>query len=442
MARRRLVPDSILGWLALILIAGVIASQALTTLLHNANRNATILEIEDRRAAERIATFAIFLQHTAPFLRQNVAGSMSGPSLSVSVAKAATASADDSDRRMAHLGAELAERLKGADWREIRVGTAPVDPSHAERGLRDLRVSVALRDGDWVNFEFPTIDTLPLFSPQLLVLMLGSIAAVLGLSFYAVLRVTRPLERLTRAAEELGRSGRTEILPENGASEVRRAARAFNEMQGHIKRLIDDRLQMTAAISHDLRTPITRLKLRAEFVEDPVQREKMLRDLDEMEAMIKSTLALAREDANPEPRSSVDLSATLTDCAEGMENVSIKLDAPPPTVFEAQPIALKRALGNLIENAVKFGKAARVRVSATAARYEIEIDDDGPGIREAETELVFRPFYRVEASRNRESGGAGLGLAIARSVIRSHGGDIHLENRPEGGLRVRVSLPR
>ncbi len=442
MARRRLVPDSILGWLALILIAGVIASQALTTLLHNANRNAAILEIEDRRAAERIATFALFLQHTAPFLRESVAGSMSGPSLSVSVGRSPSALPDASDRRIAHLSDALAERLKGPDWREVLVSPGAADAEHAERGLRDFRVSIALRDGDWINFAFPAIDTLPLFSPQLLLLMTGSILAVLGLSFYAVLRVTRPLERLTRAAEELGRSGRTEILPESGASEVRRAARAFNEMQGHIKRLIDDRLQMTAAISHDLRTPITRLKLRAEFVEDPVQREKMLRDLDEMEAMIKSTLALAREDANPEPRAPIDLGAMLADCAEGLEQVTIRIDAPQPAMLQAQPLAMKRALGNLIENAVKFGKAARVRLEATPGDYVIAIDDDGPGISPAEIEAVFRPFYRVEASRNRDSGGAGLGLAIARSVIRSHGGDIDLENRPEGGLRARVVLPR
>jgi signal transduction histidine kinase len=442
MARRRFVPDSILGWLVLILITGVIASQAATAVLHNANRNAAILEIEDRRAAERIATFALFLQHTAPFLRQSVAGSMSGPSLSVTVSNTPDAATDVSDQRIEHLSEALADRLNGPDWREILVGGAPIDDAHADRGLRAFRVSVALRDGNWINFEFPAIDTLPLFSPQLLLLMIGSVIAVLGLSFYAVLRVTRPLERLTRAAEQLGRSGRTEILPETGASEIRRAARAFNEMQGHIKRLIDDRLQMTAAISHDLRTPITRLKLRAEFVEDPVQREKMLRDLDEMETMIKSTLALAREDANPEPRAAVDLAQMVMDCGEGLDSISIRIEAPQPVMIEAQPIAMKRALANLIENAVKFGKVAKVTVAASPKEYRIEIDDDGPGIPEAEIESVFRPFYRVEASRNRDSGGAGLGLAIARTVVRSHGGDIELENRPEGGLRVRVTLPR
>ena len=203
-------------------------------------------------------------------------------------------------------------------------------------------------------------------------------------------------------------------------------------------------MQMVAAISHDLRTPITRLKLRAEFIEETVEREKMLRDLDEMEAMIKETLALSREDANPEPRAKVDLAALLADSVEGMEHVALEIDpALKASAFlEAQPIALKRALVNLIENAIVYGRRARVRLSERAAEFEIAIEDEGPGIPAAELERVFRPFYRLEASRNRESGGAGLGLAIARSVVRAHGGDITLENRAAGGLRAAVTLPK
>jgi signal transduction histidine kinase len=279
----------------------------------------------------------------------------------------------------------------------------------------------------------------------LLALMAISVLLVLVLSFYAVRRVTRPLESLTRAAEALGRSGRNEVLKETGASEVRRAARAFNEMQDRIRKLIEDRAQMVAAISHDLRTPITRLKLRAEFIDDQDEREKMLRDLDEMETMIKSTLALSREDANPELRARFDLADLLADCAERMDQVILDIDPPPGaggSMIEAQPIALKRAVANLIENAVVYGKSAEIRLERTPPEYRIIIDDLGGGIPESEFDNVFRPFYRMEASRNRESGGAGLGLAIARNVVRSHGGDITLKNRPEGGLRVTVILPR
>ncbi len=441
---RRFAPDSILGWLALILIAGLAASQALTALAHNMDRNEAIVEIEDLRAAERVATFATFLQHTAPVLRPSVAQSFSGPSMTVEVTNRSNVPEDDTpNRRLGHLAKAVSERLHGTGWQEIRVAEgAPTDEQKA-RGLMPIRTSIALRDGAWINFEFAAIESLPLATIRVIAWTAASVLLVLGLSYYAFRRVTRPLESLTRAAEALGRSGRTEALQETGASEVRRAARAFNEMQGRIRRLLEDRMQMVAAISHDLRTPITRLKLRAEFVEDTEQREKMLRDLDEMEAMIKETLALAREDANPEPRAKLDLKQLVADSIEGMAHVALEIDpAVKDGSIEAQPIALKRAVANLVENAVVYGKSARVRLGETPKEFEIGIADEGPGIPEAELERVFRPFYRLEASRNRESGGAGLGLAIARSVVRAHGGDIVLKNRPEGGLQVTVTLPK
>jgi len=443
---RRFAPDSILGWLALILVAGLAASQALTALAHNMDRNEAIVEIEDLRAAERVATFATFLQHTAPVLRQSVASSFSGPSMTVEVANRSNVPEDEiPDRRLGHLAKAVSERLHGTYWQEIRVSEAAPTDDQKARGVMPIRTSIALRDGAWINFEFSAIESLPLATFRVIAWTAASVLLVLGLSYYAFRRVTRPLESLTRAAESLGRSGRTETLQETGASEVRRAARAFNEMQGRIRRLLEDRMQMVAAISHDLRTPITRLKLRAEFVEDPEQREKMLRDLDEMETMIKETLALAREDANPEPRAQLDLAQLLADSVEGLEHVAVEIDpafSKGGATIEAQPIALKRAVANLIENAVVYGKTAHVRLGQTPKDFEISISDEGPGIPEAELDRVFRPFYRLEASRNRESGGAGLGLAIARSVVRSNGGNIVLVNRPEGGLRATISLPK
>jgi signal transduction histidine kinase len=443
---RRFAPDSILGWLGLILIAGLAASQALTALAHNMDRNEAIVEIEDLRAAERVATFATFLQHTAPVLRPSVAGSFSGPSMTVEVANRSNVPDDVvTDRRLGHLAKAVSERLHGNDWQEIRVANAAPTDDQQAKGLMPIRTSIALRDGAWINFEFAAIESLPLATFRVIAWTAASVLLVLGLSFYAFQRVTRPLESLTRAAELLGRSGRTEVLQETGASEVRRAARAFNDMQGRIRRLLEDRMQMVAAISHDLRTPITRLKLRAEFIDDAEQREKMLRDLDEMETMIRETLALAREDANPEPRAKVDLAQLIADSVEGLDLVTREIDpalANGAGMIEAQPIALKRAVTNLVENAVVYGKRATVRLTQTPKDLEIRIEDEGPGIPEAELDRVFRPFYRLEPSRNRDSGGAGLGLAIARSVVRGQGGDIVLANRPEGGLRATISLPK
>jgi signal transduction histidine kinase len=442
---RRFAPDSIFGWLTLILIAGLAASQALTALAHNIDRNETAIAVNDFNAAERIANLVGVLQHTAPVFRPGLASSFSGQSMSIAVTNRSSVPENEKpDSRLNRLARAVSERLEGHYWQEIRIASVAANEDQEEARLMPIRISVALRDGAWINIEFVAVESLPLATPGFIAWTICSVLLVLGLSFFAFRRVTHPLESLTRAAESLGRSGRTEALEETGASEVRRAARAFNEMQGRIRRLLEDRMQMVAAISHDLRTPITRLKLRAEFVEDQEQREKMLRDLDEMETMIKETLALAREDANPEPRSQLDLAQLLADSVEGLEHVTLEIDPAlsKGAATEAQPIALKRAVVNLIENAVVYGKSARVRLAQTPKDFEITITDEGPGIPEAELDRVFRPFYRLEASRNRESGGAGLGLAIARSIVRSNGGDIVLANRPEGGLRAAISLPK
>ena len=453
--RRRFFPDSILAWLLLILVTGVLASQAVTMLLHNLNRNEVLLHLDDQRAAERIAALAVFLDHTAPVLRRGVADAMSGPSLNAGVSDLPLVADAATTRELAPLAAALAERLQGAAWREIRVGST--EPSGKERAadLVPVRVAIGLVDGTWLNFEFPMVASLPWASPQLLGLTVGSVIAVLGLCLYALLRLMRPLERLTRAAEALGRSGTAQPLPETGIGEVRRAASAFNQMQARIGRLIEDRLQMIAAISHDLKTPITRLRLRAELMEDDETRQKLVKDLDEMEAMIGATLAFAREEGNPEPRQQIDLRALVKEAGGHQPAMRLGIAGQGPWEIVAQPLALKRAIANLVDNAVKYGGEAVVNLSRAedekgSQHFEIRIDDRGPGIPPEEMERVFRPFYRIEPSRNRQSGGSGLGLAIARSAILAQGGTIELHNRTNGngqnggqicGLTVRVLLP-
>jgi signal transduction histidine kinase len=224
---------------------------------------------------------------------------------------------------------------------------------------------------------------------------------------------------------------------------VRRATRAFNTMQTRVKRYIQDRTQMLAAISHDLRTPITRLRLRAEFVDDDEQRGKMMNDLNEMEAMIAETLVFARDDAANEPASHIDVAAVVANlCGElrfsGREVTYTGLDS---FEFLTRPLAFKRAINNLVDNALKYGRTAHVTLAPTASELRIYVDDTGSGIPLHEMDRVFQPFVRLETSRSRETGGAGLGLTIARNAIRSMGGDVELANRPEGGLRVTVILP-
>ena len=264
-----------------------------------------------------------------------------------------------------------------------------------------------------------------------------------GVAWWGVHKATKPLSVFASAAERLGVDVNAEPLSEIGPSEVLRATHAFNTMQTRVKRFIRDRTQMLAAISHDLRTPITRLRLRAEFVDDERERRKMLSDLDEMEAMIAATLTFARDDAANEQVEPVDVAAIIAAlCGDERDaGRDVTYNGPDTLALIARPLALKRAINNFVDNAVKYGKFARVNLSVRGRELEILIDDDGPGIALADRERVFAPFIRLESSRSRETGGTGLGLTIARNAIRSMGGDVELINRLEGGLRVRATLP-
>jgi signal transduction histidine kinase len=266
---------------------------------------------------------------------------------------------------------------------------------------------------------------------------------IVAVSIWVVRRVTAPLTSLSAAAEMLGNDLNAPPLPEIGTVEMRQASRAFNTMQARLRSLVENRTRMLAAISHDLRTPLTLLRLRAEHVEDAPEREKMLATIAEMDSMIAATLEFARDEAMAEPRRRTDLTALLASVVDDMAETGlpVAMKATQPILCECQPAALKRALSNLLGNAVKYGKRARATIGSTPQAVEITIDDDGPGIPEDELARVFQPFYRVEGSRNRETGGIGLGLAIAMSIVQAHRGKLTLSNRPEGGLRARVTLP-
>ncbi|MDR3506027.1 MAG: ATP-binding protein [Acidocella sp.] len=266
---------------------------------------------------------------------------------------------------------------------------------------------------------------------------------------WAVRQLLQPVKTLAAAAEALGRDVvNAPPLPEKGPSEIVVAAKAFNTMAARVRRFVEDRTFLLTAIGHDLRTPITRLKLRAEYMEDDEQRTKMLADLDEMEAMVAATLAFSRDVTTTEKVARIDLASLLRtildDAADGDPDHATALNyaGPEHLPVNARPLALKRALTNLVGNALKYGDAAHVTLHPPAKGVlRLDIEDQGPGIPAAEMERVFEPFRRLETSRNRETGGSGLGLSICRNIIRAHGGDVSLTNLPERGLRVSVTLP-
>ncbi|HTZ76589.1 MAG TPA: ATP-binding protein [Stellaceae bacterium] len=454
---RRLCPWSLglVGRIGLLVFGAVIITQAISVAFFFIERGNSSLSVVRgaRPLAEQIAATYRRIDALPPAERPDAVRLASTPLLGLEWPAAAPAS-DTGDRYAPELQdlvhADLGDSLRAVTVEPIANAayeihaTAMLHPAeaHVFRGPK-IKVSMPLTDGTWLSFYAP--DWLPPRFPLLeflpRVLLLCAITVVLFL--WIARQFTRPIVRLAVAAERLGLDGREPPLEEQGAPEVRAATRAFNEMRQRLKRLIADRTQMLAAISHDLRTPLTRLRLRAEFVEDPQLQEKMLADLAEMEAMVASTLAFAKNDMQSEPREAIDLAALLQSLSEDMTDCgqSVSYDGPVHATVQARPLALRRSLMNVLNNAVNYGTAARIRLSRGDGGAVVEIDDDGPGIPPEEQEEVFSPYYRLERSRNRETGGTGLGLSIARGIIRAEGGDIELANRPEGGLRVRVSLP-
>jgi signal transduction histidine kinase len=233
-------------------------------------------------------------------------------------------------------------------------------------------------------------------------------------------------------------------VPVRAPREVGAIGAALEQMHSRLRRYVDDRTRMLAAVSHDLRTPLTRLRLRAESIPEAEERNKATADIDEMERMIAETLAFARADALEAKPERFDLAALVQTLVDERSDLgaTVAYDGPASLTVEGRPGALKRAIANLVDNAIAYGGRADVALHAAADRLEVVVRDDGPGIPEPEREKVFAPFYRLESSRSRSTGGTGLGLAVARDIARAHGGDVVLESGAPRGLRARLSLPR
>ncbi|WP_068502201.1 ATP-binding protein [Magnetospirillum moscoviense] len=452
----RLIPDSVVGRTALVLVAALALSLGVALFVFAGSRSEALAALGGRNAAERVAALVALVEETPPEARRHVLRRMD--STGFRAGWGANPLVGDTEEPFGLAKAVTRDLAPALDGRQIRVAMGPPPPGPTQHpqgmgmgggpgggfglghGLHGpaLRISVRLHDGSWLNVFAPLDLGEPLWGLRFLGPVVAALLAVTLAALWAVRRATRPFATFAAAAERLGLEITAPPVPETGPREVRKAAHAFNVMQGRIRRFVDDRTQMLAAISHDLRTPITRLKLRAEFIDDEDERSRLLADLDEMERMIAATLSFAKDDALREDRRPVDVAALVQGLAEDLGG---SYDGPDRLVIEARPTALKRAVANLIENAVKYGGTARCRLEAQIGQTVLTVADDGPGIPEAEFERVFAPFVRLEASRNRDTGGTGLGLAVARAAIRAHGGDVILSNRPEGGLTVTAQIP-
>lgn len=310
-----------------------------------------------------------------------------------------------------------------------------------------LAASLRLSDGTPLQVRLPGLPPTAVMAPPAPGRLFAALAALVGgvslLAWIAVRLATRPLSRMAAAARALGEDPEHAPMPITGPTEVAQAANAFNQMQQRIREHVGERTRILAAISHDLQTPITRLRLRAELVDDETLRARIQSDLDAMQALVQEGLAYARSMDEKAPAQPIDLAGlaqALRDDAQDM-GWEVELSTSVRHPFIGQPDALRRALWNLVENGVKFGGRAELVVHEHDSGFEIRIHDHGPGLPEAELDKVFEPFYRTESSRSRETGGSGLGLAIARNLLRAQGGEVHLVNHPGGGLEAVVALP-
>lgn len=443
---RRWLPATLKGQTTLVLVLGMLAvliagaAVSFVTLLSGHAKHQSGF-------AERAATLAAVADRLPPALRQRVIATARAMGLEARLVDESPDVHLVPDAFTDGLKQSLMNELAPLDIETLAVGHSLRHESGAphfwaHRG--PIRARLELRDGMRIEFAQPGY-----FSMLVLVGQLGLILLVVGggltaLAVWAARRVTRPLDRFTVAAARLGTDVQAPLLGEHGPREVREASIAFNVMQRRIRRLLEDRTRMLAAIAHDLRTPIMRLRLRAEFLDDEAQRAKMEQDLSEMETMITGAIVFAREETAEEARARFDLAELLKEIeAQFVETGwQVTIGGPTQLAFEGRRWALKRAFTNLVENAVKYGGLAEIELRVAHAELVVTIEDRGPGIPEDALEQVFTPFYRVEGSRSRDTGGTGLGLAVARTVVRGHGGEITVANRPEGGLRQTVTLPR
>ena len=430
----RVVPRSIAGRITLVLIGGLFLTLVASIGIASFDGLSDDEGFRYPRLIGRITTVVALVAEASPDERSALLERISRPPLRAEWSTTGQPPADpDPDWRTEHMTHDLQEMLG-----DLAPTTVVIDEEHDP-----VRAWLQLRDGSWLTFSLERSalrSWWPLRFGLGITVLTGGIAL---LALWAARRVTVPLAQFAQAAGRLGTDVNAPPMAEAGPSEIVQAAHAFNQMQERIQRLVDDRTRMLAAIAHDLRTVLTRLRLRAELIDDEEQQRKAVADLDAMTTMLDETLAFARDDSGGEARQEVDLAALVRSLCDDLADTGqpVRYLGPDRLRFSCRPVALGRAIANLIDNAITYGGAAEVGLQTEQGGVVLTVEDGGPGIPPEAREQVFAPFFRLEPSRSRDTGGAGLGLAVARTVVHRHGGEIVLDDRPGGGLSVCITLP-
>jgi signal transduction histidine kinase len=463
----KLAPRSLFSRLVLVQLSVLIVALLVSFAIHMHERGEVLAQASGMQAAQRIADIVKLLESLAPAERRRIVQVFSAPPLTIGLDQRpldAQALDPESAARSALFGVMLRGFL--GDGRPVAVAVQeatvetwkgspgpmahrfPMGPGAAMHTGSQPGISfvaqVRLDDGAMVTFDSRQPLETASWPYRLLLSLAVLLAAVIAVSLVAVRWATRPLKALADAADALGRNIERPPMPEKGPAEVVRAARAFNEMQQRLASYIRERTATLAAMSHDLKTPVSRLRLRAELLEDSEAKKKIAQDLEEMESMIHGTLEFMRGAQSAETAQPVDVQALLESLQADAQitGAEVAIEGAPSGPYAGRPQALKRCLGNLLDNALKYGKSALLVVDDLPERLIIRVRDRGPGIPQSELERVFEPFHRLEGSRSRDTGGTGLGLSIARQIARLHGGSLNLHNLAQGGLEAVLTLPR
>lgn len=429
---QRLVPSTLLARVALLVVLGMGVAQLLTYMAIRHEREQALMRLMISGVERDIASSVALIDRLPASERQDWFPKLERPNYSFSL-EGAVINAAPTDPALARFAQVVADALQ--PFPVLAMGQLGDRPDA-------VRMQLRLSDGAPLNIVARRVP-MPV-SGWVTWLLLGQLLVLAGLAWLAVRLVTRPLERLATAADQLGPDLQPTVVAEAGPAEVVRAARAFNAMQRRMAGYLDERMQILAAISHDLQTPITRMRLRVDLMDDMPDADKFRQDLEAMRSLVHEGLNYAKTlQGSDEKVRRLDMDALLhsivNDYADTGSPVTMEGAAGQP--ISTRPNALRRILGNLIDNALKYGQRADVHLRLQAGHLTIDVCDAGPGIPEEQLAAVLQPFYRVEASRNRDTGGSGLGLAIAHQLSLSLGGTLSLHNRPEGGLRASLQLP-
>ncbi|HOE43217.1 MAG TPA: ATP-binding protein [Rhodoferax sp.] len=452
------LPSSLYARLALILLVGLLAAQGISLWLQWGERSAVVTQARGLNFADRLAHAVSVLETVGLAQRGAALAALQYDDLSVTLVNANQVSARvprgpiadllaarlGSQRQVRHVPAPSGAHAGAGNGAGGGAGGAAMGTMQGDAVQRSF--DVQLQDGQWarVTIRRNTESNAPALSNDLILQLLLTLVIVAAVVMIAVRQATRPLQQLAQAADRLGHDLDAAPLVPGGSTETRRAAQAFNRMQTRIQHLIRERARALAAVSHDLRTPLTRLRLRTELIDDAQLRDQMASDLASMAAMLDTTLDYLRGLQAHELVRPIDINALLESMAEDalVPGRKIRIDGLAQKPFDGRLTALRRALQNLIDNAFKFGHAVCLQVQDDALRLSITVQDDGPGIAIAELGKVVEPYYRVDSARSQAGDGVGLGLSIVRDMALMHGGELLLANRPQGGLAATIILPR